>query len=136
MRSACLAALLLAACSRGVDPGDALIGVYRGQDRDALCIAREGDGLKAGVVTYGSGALNCSLAGRAEVRGKSLFITPRGDSECSVDIRVIDGVATLGPRTQACAYYCGPGADFAGRELRKTPDAATKVTDFAGDALC
>jgi hypothetical protein len=136
MRFACLAALLLAACSRGADPGDAVVGVYRGPGRDGLCIAREGQGLKAGLITYGDGDTNCSLNGRAEFRGDSLIVTPRGDSECSIKIRITNGIARLGERARVCAYYCGPGADYAGKELRKTPDAAIKVTDFAGDPLC
>jgi len=136
MRLICLTALLLAACSEGADPGDALVGVYRGPQRDALCVASDGEGLKAGIITYGDGASNCSLAGRAVMRGAALVVTPRGDPECSIEIRFANGAATLGSRTQSCAYYCGPGADYSGRALRKAPDAATRVTDFAGDPLC
>ena len=136
MRITCLAFLLLAACSNGDGAGDALVGVYRSSDRDALCVAREGEALKAGLITYGTGATNCSLAGRAETLGDLLILVPRGDSECSVEIRFADESATIGARSQSCAYYCGPGADFAGRVLRKAPDAAPKVTDFAGDPLC
>lgn len=136
MRFACLAVLLLAGCSEGVDPGDALVGVYRGSDRDALCIAREGEALEVGLITYGDGDMNCSLNGRAEIRGVGLVVTPRGDSECSVEMQVANGVVSLGRRAAACAYYCGPGANFSGRELRKAPQVSTKVTDFAGDPLC
>jgi hypothetical protein len=136
MRFTCLAVLLLAACSKNDGPAEALVGVYRSSDSDALCVAREGNALKAGLVTYGTGATNCSLAGRAETRGYLLILSPRGDSECSVEIRLADGSATIGARSQSCAYYCGPGANFAGRVLRKAPDAAQKVIDFAGDPLC
>lgn len=136
MRFACLSILLLAGCTKPEDPGDALVGVYRGAGRDALCMAREGAALRAGLITYGTGATNCSLAGAAEVRENTLVVRPRGDSECSVEVRVANGVATVGARSQSCAYYCGPGADFAGRVLRKAPDAALKVTDLAGDPLC
>ena len=136
MRFACLAALLLAGCSDVADPGDALVGIYRGQERDALCIAREGEGLKAGLIAYGDGDMNCSLSGPAQVRGNALVIAPRGDSECLVEISIANGVATAGQRTAACAYYCGPSANFAGRNLSKSPDASTKMTDFAGDPLC
>ena len=136
MRFACLAVLLLTACSEGADPGDALVGVYRGQGRDALCIARKGEALGAGLITYGGGDTNCSFSGRAQVREGVLVVTPRGDSDCAVEIRIADEVASVGPRAQPCAYYCGPRADYAGRVLRKAPDAASKVTDFAGDPLC
>ena len=136
MRFACLAILLLAACSEGADSGDALAGNYRGPDRDALCVARDGEGFKAGLIAYGEGDMNCSLSGPAQIHGDALVITPRGDSECSVEIGVANGVATLGQQTSACSYYCGPGANFAGRELRKTPETSTRVTDFAGDPLC
>jgi len=132
----CLLVLGTAACSKAAGPGDALVGVYRGSDRDGLCVAREGEALKAGLITFGDGASNCSLTGRAEIRGDALVITPRGDSECSVEIRVANGAATLGGRSQACAFYCGPEADYAGRVLRKAPDAASIVSDFAGDPLC
>ena len=136
MRFTCLAALLLAACSEGGVPGNSLVGDYRGPGRDALCVAREGEALKAGLITYGDGDSNCSVNGRAEIRADALVVIPRGDSECSVEIRVANGSAKVGARSPACAYYCGPGADYSGRELRRTPDAATKVTDFAGDPLC
>ena len=136
MRFACLAVLLLAACSEGVGSGDSLVGNYRGQERDALCIAREGEGLKAGLIAYGDGDTNCSLSGHAQIRGDALVIAPRGDSECSVEISIANGVATVGQRTAACAYYCGPGANFAGRKLRKAPDTSPKVSDFAGEPLC
>jgi len=132
----CLVVLAGTSCTKAADPGDALVGVYRRSDRDGLCIAREGEALKAGLITYGNGATNCSLAGRAEIRGDILVVSPRGELDCSVEIRVANGAATLGGRTQSCAYYCGPGADYAGRVLRKAPDAANKVTDFAGDPLC
>jgi hypothetical protein len=136
MRIACLVALLLSACSRGADPGSAVVGVYRDPDRDGLCIAREGQGFKAGLITYGDGDTNCSLNGSAEFRGDTLIVTPRGDFACFVEIRITNGVARIAEQTKACAYYCGPEADYAGRELRKTPDAAIKVTDFTGDPLC
>ena len=136
MRFACLAILLLAGCSQGADPGDAWIGNYRGPNRDALCVAREGQGFKAGLITYGDGDMNCSLSGPAQIRGDGLVITPRGDSECSVQVSITNGIATFGQRTSACAYYCGPGANFAGRKLPKAPDASTKVSDFAGVPLC
>ena len=136
MRFVCLAILLLAGCSEDGVSNDGLVGVYRGPGRDTLCVAREGEALKAGFITYGDEDANCSLAGRADVRGESLTLAPDGDSECSVEIRIANGVASVGPRTQACDYYCGPGADYAGRQLRKLPDAPAKATDFAGDPLC
>ena len=136
MRFTWLAILLLAACSKNDGRSEALVGVYRSSDRDALCVAREGEALKAGLITFGTGATNCTLAGRAETRGDLVILVPRGDSECSVEIRLADGSATMGARSPSCAYYCGPGADFAGRVLRKVPDAAPKVIDFAGDPLC
>ena len=136
MRFACLAIVLLAGCSEEADPGDAWVGAYRGPQRDALCIAREGEALEAGLITYGDGDTNCSFNGRAEVRGNALVVMPHGDSECSVEIRITDGAATLGRRSPSCTYYCGPDANYAGRELRKTPGASTKIVDFAGDSLC
>jgi hypothetical protein len=136
MRFLPLAPLLLAACSPSANPGDALVGAYRGQGRDALCIAREGEALKAGFIIYGGGATNCSFAGRAEIRGGAVVVTPRGESECSVDIGIANGVAKFGGRTPSCEYYCGPGADYSGRALQRAPDPSRSVADFGGDPLC
>jgi hypothetical protein len=136
MRFLLLTVLMLAGCSNAGDSDDSLVGIYHGQDRDALCIAREGEGLKAGLIAYGDGDMNCSFSGRAQISGNSLVLTPRGDSECSVEIDIANGIATLGQRAAACAYYCGPGANFGGRKLLKTPEASAKVSDFAGDPIC
>jgi hypothetical protein len=92
--------------------------------------------MKAGLIIYSDGDTNCSLSGRAELDGGSVIVTPRGDSKCQVEIRVANGVAQIGPRTQACTYYCGPEADYAGRQLRKVPDAPSTVIDLAGGPLC
>jgi hypothetical protein len=136
MRFLPFAALLLAACTQSADPGDASVGIYRGGERDGLCVARDGEGLKAGLITYGRDSANCSLSGRAEVRGEVLVITPRGESDCSVEIRIADGAASIGARSRTCDYYCGPGADYAGRVLRKAPGPSAEVNDLAGDPLC
>lgn len=104
--------------------------------RDGLCVAGEGEISRAGLITYGPGNANCSLTGTATRTGDKLMITPRGEGACRVEVLLTGDAAVIGPRSPACAYYCGPGADFAGRTLRRSGNPAQKVTDLAGDALC
>ncbi len=132
MRLFALAALLLAGCSDQTPPGASLAGEWRGEGRDALCLA---DG-RAGLITYGDGDTNCSLAGKAVFAGEVLTIAPRGDSDCRVTVRFAEEIATLGPNSSACAYYCGPGADFSRRTLARAAPGTPRATDFAGEPLC
>ena len=131
-----IAVIALASCTKPPPPGAELIGTYRGVGRDALCIAKDGERLKAGLITYGDNDPNCSLRGTAVVAGDGLTIIPRGDSACRVELRIANDSVTIGRNPAACAFYCGPGADFAGRKLKKAAADAARVSDFAGDPLC
>jgi len=103
--------------------------------RDALCVGGGDAGLKAGLIAYGEGNGNCSLSGPAVRNRDLLVITPQGDQHCRVEVRIDGQGAVVGPRIPACAYYCGPGADYAGRVLRRSASGGP-VTDLAGDLLC
>ena len=107
--------------------------IYAGQGRDGLCLDERGG--RAGLVTYGQGDANCSLAGTLQRAGDQLTIIPDGDGSCRVAATLAGGQVTLGPRAPECAYYCGPTADYWGRTLLAA-DAAGPVTDLAGDPLC
>ena len=104
--------------------------------RDGLCLAGADGELRAGLIAYGEGDVNCSLAGAATRDGDRLTIVPRGDSSCRVEVTTSGGQARLGRLTEACAYYCGPAADFSNRVLQQSSDAPATVTDLVGDPLC
>ncbi|MEO7636783.1 MAG: hypothetical protein ABIS16_03950 [Sphingomicrobium sp.] len=125
-------ALSVGACSS--DPQE-VAQTWR-SGRDGLCLAGEAGELRAGLIAFGAGDVNCSLAGTAERAGDKLTITPAGDSRCRVEVALAGEQARIGPLDQACAYYCGPGAGFANRVLQQSTDAPAKITDLAGDPLC
>lgn len=124
--------LLLAACSSENSPAPPYRALYAGEGRDRLCIAGE----RAGFIVYGAGNSNCSVRGRVEKAGEGLLaIIPEGDEDCRIEARQASGSIVLGKRAEACAYYCGPDADFSGRSFREDA-AATPAADLAGDPLC
>lgn len=124
--------LILAACSQ--EPERTAQAWQKG--RDGLCLAGDGETLRAGLVVYGADNANCSLAGSAARTGDTLVITPKGEGPCRVEVTLTGETAVIGRRSPACAYYCGPGADYSGRKLRKSGSAIGKVADLAGDRLC
>ena len=132
-RSVLLVACLSSGCGGAAEQEPSLETFRNG--RDGLCVIQDGEQLRAGLVTYGSGDTNCSLAGSAVRDGDSLTITPRGEQSCRVTVAIGKGRAVIGPRSNACAYYCGPGANFSGTALTRD-EADAPVTDFAGDPLC
>ena len=124
-------ALLVAACSpeEAEPPAERLL--YASEGRDRLCLA----GGRGGFIVYGQGDANCSARGRIERAGDRLVMVPDGDPDCRIEARLNGDRIALSARTEACAFYCGPGADYAGRGLAKTTSASPAV-DFAGDPLC
>ena len=124
-------ALLLAACSPEAAGPSTEHLLYAGEGRDRLCIA----GQRGGFIIYGDGNANCSARGRIERSGDRLVLIPDGDPDCRIEAKLREDALALGPRSNACAYYCGPGADFAGRGLARNASASPAV-DFAGDPLC
>lgn len=125
--------LLLFACSpQPEDSFGSETVAYAGAGRDRLCTA----GGEAGFIAYGNGNTNCSVSGMILERSSSaLVIAPHGDSDCKISATVNGGIISLGPRSDACAYYCGPDADFSGRTFTRQ-DGASPAVDFAGDPLC
>lgn len=132
MRAFALAiALSLAACSPEGGQPPAERALYAGAGRDRLCVK----GMEAGFITYGEGDSNCSVRGRLEGQGDATVLVPAGDEDCRIPIRRDGEQAVLAAAAAACAYYCGPGANFAGRRFTRSADASPAV-DFAGDPLC
>ena len=124
--------LLLAACSPGTPDKAPERALYSGEGRDRLCIAGE----RIGFIAYGQGDTNCSVRGRLDRAGEqSLVVIPDGDQDCRIPASQQGDVIRLGTVKAACAYYCGPGASFAGKRFNKSASASPAV-DFAGDPLC
>ena len=99
--------LSLAACSPQAPKPATEHLLYAGEGRDRLCLA----GQRGGFITYGDGDANCSARGRVERTGDRLLLIPVGDSDCRIEASVTGDRLTLGARTAACTYYCGPGAN-------------------------
>jgi len=133
-----LLAFVLAAVACAKEPPAApelATGSFTGVGDDALCVAGEAGAQRAGFVTYGADEANCSASGTIEPNGDAWTLTPKGDSACSINLRLDPDQVTLGPVAANCAYYCGPGATYAGKAFRRSP-AAANATDLAGDPLC
>jgi hypothetical protein len=125
------AVLLLAACSpEAAEPKPERLH-YAGEGRDRLCIS----GKRAGFIIYGRGDSNCAATGRI-ARGPTVasFI-PAGDEDCKIPLSFNGNRVSFGPGQPSCAYYCGPGAAFAGKSFQANA-AASPAVDFAGDPLC
>ena len=120
--------LLLPACSTEEVSDKRL---YAGSGKDRLCI----DGDRVGFIVHAAGGANCSVRGRLDQTGAAVAIIPAGDQECRIAAERLGDRFRLGPLTRACAYYCGPGADFSGQVFEAAPGASPAV-DFAGDPLC
>ena len=132
MRFLALVLLLLSACSQEASEPIVERTLYAGEGRDRLCIA----GDRAGFIAYGDGGRNCSVRGRVERSGEhSLSIVPDGDPDCRIAVDEQGESLRLGKVAQACAYYCGPRASFAGKTFTKDASASPAI-DFAGDPLC
>ena len=137
MRIAILLALgAIAACSKPQAAAPpAIAGTYAGAGRDALCFASDGGPSRSGFITYGAGDANCSASGRLVGAGEAWELVPAGEGECRIPVSFGDGTVTLGAQSANCAYYCGPGASFAGKTFRMVPKPPAAV-DLAGDPLC
>ncbi len=135
-RIALLLPLLLIGSCGEPESGPSMAGpeIYR-SERNGLCVAGSGESLRAGFIAFGPGDANCSAAGSAERANGVLRITPRGERACLIEITLENGQAVFAARSDACAYYCGPGADFSGLTLQHSSDSRA-VTDLAGDPLC
>jgi hypothetical protein len=135
MRTLIPALLLLAGCSQQSADSSIPTGTYAGQGRDRLCIAGEAGSLRAGLIAYGPGDANCSAAGQLEQAGEGWTLIPKGEGECRIPLEVEGNGVRVGQPPAACAYYCGPGAEMAGKAYNRA-DMGAKAVDLAGDPLC
>jgi hypothetical protein len=151
-----LPALLICACGdqdghagNGADSANApvqtatLTGLYEsgGADRRSRMCAIERDGtVRFGLVVWSAADQGCSGAGTATRSGDRLRLVLAGSESCTIEAR-IEGRRLVFPPTQppGCAYYCSPGARFAGAALDKiggTEADAMRAEDLVGDRLC
>jgi len=127
--------LLLAACSKQPAGPELTGGPFVGAGRDRLCIAGEAGALRAGLIAYGNGDVNCSAAGKLERTEQDWVLVPKGEGDCRIPLKIEGDSVSVGQPPAACAYYCGPAATMAGKAFARS-DAATKAVDLAGDPLC
>lgn len=136
MRFPIIAALLAAACSQEkLTATGAPAGVFIGAGRNALCIAGEGNAQRAGLIVYGEGDGNCSASGRVESGRDGFVLIPAGEGDCHIPLAFANRSITIGPVPAACEYYCGSDVALEGTTFARA-QAATPVTDLAGDPLC
>ena len=151
MRKAQILVLLLAGCGGegGETPArepvqtETLTGLYRTGDSDRpsqLCIVARGGEERFGLATWFEGRPRCSGAGAAERRGDVLRLVMAGEEACVIEASLNRTIVTF-PRSvpPGCAYYCAPGASFAGRQFEKVGGSeadALRARDLVGDALC
>jgi hypothetical protein len=135
MRTIIPVALLLTACSQQVGNPSIPTGTYAGEGRDRLCIAGEAGNYRGGLIAFGKGDINCSASGSVTAEGGHYVLVPRGEGDCRIPFEIAGETVRIGQPPAACAYYCGPGAEMAGRTYNKS-DAGTSATDLAGDPLC
>ena len=141
MRTIIPVVLLLAACSQQptvpVQPEKAEI--WTAGSRNRLCI--KGD--RAGFIVYGGGDTNCSARGRLSRDGDTIRITPDGESDCHFDgdewvgggPRRMMAFGPEGNESEACGYYCGPGAQLNDVQF-EIAKGKVEANDLAGDPLC
>jgi len=135
MRPMLAVALFLAACSKQPAEPGLTAGMFAGEGRDRLCIAGEAGALRAGLIAYGTGDVNCSASGSLQRAGQGWALIPRGEGDCRIPL-VIDGNSVrIGQPPAACDYYCGPGATIAGKTYQRA-DMGAQAVDLAGDPLC
>jgi hypothetical protein len=123
--------VLLASCSPQAPEQPAERLLYASGGKDRLCVVDQ----RGGLIAYDRGDANCSARGRVERSADRLVLMPDGDSDCRIEATLDGARLTLGPRSDACGYYCGPQADYAGKALSRS-DSASPAVDFAGDPLC
>ena len=100
-----------------------------------MCVAGAAGGYRAGLIAYGQGDVNCSAAGSLEPAGAGWVLVPKGEGPCRIPIEFEGDAAKVGQPPATCAYYCGPGANMAGRSFNRS-ETGSQAVDLAGDALC
>ena len=127
--------LLLPSCTQQPSDPSLATGTFVGQGRDRLCIAGEPGNYRGGLIAYGEGDVNCSASGRIDVQNGKFALVPRGEGACRVPLEIQGNTVRIGELPAACAYYCGPGADLAGKSYNRA-NMGAQATDLAGDPLC
>ena len=135
MRSIIALGLLLAACSQQPAEPGLTPGTFAGEGRDRLCIAGESGALRAGLIAYGKGDVNCSVSGNMQKAGQGWVLVPKGESDCRIPLEIETDVVRIGQLPAACSYYCGSGASMGGKSFSRNA-AASSAVDLAGDPLC
>jgi hypothetical protein len=135
MRPIIALALLLTACSQQPAEPGLTPGTFAGAGRDRLCISGEAGALRAGLIAYGQGDVNCSAAGNLRQAGDGWLLVPKGEGDCQISLAIEGNAIRIGQPPAACAYYCGPNASMAGKIFNRSGMGA-KVVDLAGDPLC
>ncbi len=128
-------ALLMSACSQQPQAPTLATGTFSGEGRDRLCIAGDAGNYRAGLIAFGEGNVNCSAAGSLQADGAGWVLVPKGEGPCRIPIMIEGNMVRVGQAPAACAYYCGPGADMAGRAYNRS-DMGAQAVDLAGDPLC
>jgi hypothetical protein len=123
--------------------GGGLTGLYQsgaGARPNQMCILEKGGKAQFGVTLWGPNLRACSGAGTATLSGERLTLKMGGDSPCTLEATLRDGVVTFPADVPAtCAYYCGAGTSFAGATLTRrgtTRADALRAKDVAGESLC
>jgi len=127
--------LLLTACTKPPAEPGLTPGTFAGEGRDRLCIAGQAGALRAGLIAYGPGNVNCSAAGRLQHAGQGWVLIPRGEGDCRIPLEIAGDQIRIARAPAACSYYCGPGAAMAGKTFNRA-DMGAKAVDLAGDPLC
>ncbi len=130
-------ALLLTACSQQPAAPPIATGNFAGDGRDRLCVENSGGDLRAGLIVYGEGDVNCTASGQLVRTATGWELVPRGESEsgCRIPLTVSAATVTVGAAPPSCAYYCGPGSAMVSKTFQLDRPAST-ATDLAGDPLC
>jgi hypothetical protein len=120
-----------------------LTGLYQtggGVRPDQMCIVERRGKAQFGITLWGPNLRACSGAGAATLSGDRLRLAMAGDSPCTLDAKLENGIVTFPDAIPAgCAYYCGAGTSFAGATLTRqggTVADAMKAKDIAGEKLC
>jgi len=120
-----------------------LTGLYQagsGTRPSQMCILEKQGRARFGITLWSPGLRACSGAGTATLSGDRLTLTMGGDSACTIEATLKNGVVTFPTSVPTgCAYYCGAGTSFADAMLTKrggTRADALKAKDPASEPLC
>jgi hypothetical protein len=139
MRHIPLAVLLLAACSPEPAADALKPGTYFGSGRDALCIMDKAAPQRFAFIAFTkSEDTNCAAEGRVERTASGAALVPAGEGECRIPLIIDGNTLRFGQVPSNCAYYCGPGAAFAGQSFqwRDTRDMLLVQDPLGHDSVC